>query len=428
MTRLRASLLYEQEYLYLTGLQEPDCALILLKDNSPRGYKMTLFVEPNRPDREVWDGPSAGLDGAVSVFGADEALPNDPATMLTTLKAMLSSHEHVYVDLPAQMTIPRQSMRTSRFSIHDFLAPISPTGYDLFTRKTDFESVVKLLSDRRNTHSLVREMDVLRSRKSANEIRVMRHAGAISGAAMAETMRAIKPGMVESEGQAVFEYACARRGAERQAYVPVFASGRNALMIHYVRNDALMGDRDVLSVDAGCEFAGYASDITRTMPIAEDGKFTPAQRDVYEALLRTLKGCTELVAAKHGYSLAQLHRFSVQMLHTELKDLGFQISTATLERVLYPHYVGHWLGIDLHDTSTVERCTKLEEGMVLTIEPGIYIPDDPAFPKLYRGIGMRVEDDVAVGYGESIVLSADAPKEVVDIEAVSSGRIVPRMG
>lgn len=384
---------------------------------------MTLFVPPRQPQKEVWDGPSCGLEGATQVFGADHAEPNDPSVLLHVLKQTLASAEHLYIDLPTQMTVPRQSLRTPRFSIHDFLAPPTPTGFDLFTRKTDFDSVVKLLSDRRNTHSLQREMDVLRSRKSANELRVMRQAGAISGAAMTETMRTVHPRMLESEAQAVFEYECARRGAARQAYVPVFASGRNALMIHYVRNDCMLPDRDVLSVDAGCEFAGYASDITRTFPTAKDGRFTPAQRDIYEVLLRVLKGCTKLATARQGYSLAELHRRSVEMLSAELRALGFSLGYGALERTLYPHYLGHWLGIDLHDTSTVERSTRVAEGMVFTIEPGLYIPDDPAFPKAYRGIGMRVEDDVAVGDADNLVLSADAPKEVVDIEAVCSGRL-----
>lgn len=384
---------------------------------------MTLFVAPRQASKELWDGPTCGLDGAVEVFGADHAEPNDPSVLLHVLKKTLASAEHLYVDMPSQATVPRLSQRTQRFSLHDFLAPPSPTGFDLFARKTDFDNVVRLLSDRRNTHSLQREMDVLRSRKSANELRVMRHAGAISGAAMTEVMRVVRPHLAESEAQAVFEYECARRGAARQAYVPVFASGRNALMIHYVRNDCLIGDQQVLSVDAGCEFAGYASDITRTMPTAADGRFTPAQRDIYEVLLRVLKGCTALATERQGYSLSELHRRSVEMLSSELRALGFSLSYGVLERTLYPHYLSHWLGIDLHDTSTVERSTRLQEGMVFTIEPGLYIPDDPAFPKAYRGIGMRVEDDVAVGAAEPYVLSADAPKEVVDIEAVCSGRL-----
>lgn len=380
-------------------------------------------MEPCQAHKEVWDGPTCGLEGAERIFGANEALSNDPAIMLQYLKSSVSRCDHLYVDLPTQVTIPRQSLRSPRFSIHDFLAPPSPTGFDLFVRKTDFDNVVKLLSDRRNTHSLQRELDQLRSRKSENEIKVMRQAGAISGEAMTQVMRAARPGLPEAEAQAVFEYECARRGAERQAYVPVFASGRNALMIHYVRNDNVMGPNDVMSVDAGCEFRGYASDITRTMPTSQDGRFTGPQRDLYEALLRTLKGCTQLATARQGYSLSELHRRSVEMLSAELRDLGFQLGFGTVERVLYPHYIGHWLGIDLHDTSTVERSTRLQEGMVLTIEPGLYVPDEPAYPKAFRGLGMRVEDDVAVGYADNVVLSAEAPKEVADIEAVCGGRI-----
>ncbi|WFC99694.1 intermediate cleaving peptidase 55 [Malassezia yamatoensis] len=384
---------------------------------------MTLFVTPRQQQRELWDGPTCGLDAAVKVFGADSAEPNDPSVLLHLLKATLADAEHLYLDLPAQVTNPRQTQRPQRFSLHDFLAPPSPTGLDMFSRKTDFDNLVRMLSDRRNTHSLQREMNVLRSRKSKNELAVMRQAGAISGAAMTEVMRALHPGMLESEAQAIFEFECARRGSARQAYVPVFASGRNALKIHYVRNDCVIGDKQVMSVDAGCELAGYASDITRTMPTAADGKFTPAQRDLYEVLLRVLKECTSLATTHQVTSLSNIHRRSVELLASELRALGFSMSLGTLERTLYPHYLSHWLGIDLHDTPTVDRSTILEEGMVLTIEPGLYIPDDAAFPKEYRGIGMRIEDDVAIGASEPYVLSADAPKELVDVEAVCSGRL-----
>ena len=160
------------------------------------------------------------MEGATRIFGADEALPNDPSVMLQFFKTAAAHAEQLYVDLPAQVSTPRQSLRSPRFSIHEFLAPSSPSGYDMFVRKTDFDNVVKLLSDRRNTHSLEREMDVLRSCKSKNEIKVMRQAGAISGKAMSQVMRAVQPGMEEAQAQALFEYECALRGADRQAYVP----------------------------------------------------------------------------------------------------------------------------------------------------------------------------------------------------------------
>ena len=419
----------ESNFWYLTGLQDPDCMLVLEKNSSARGYRMLLFgtspltVPPRDTHNEAWDGPICGIDGATAVFGADEAYANDPSIMLHHLQLTLSSSQHIYVDLPAQATIPRQAARGTRFSIRDFLAPPTPTGLDLFVRKSDFDTVQRLLGDPRNTRSLSHEMDRLRITKSKNELAVMRHAGAISGAAMAETMRYAGDGMLESEAQAAFEFGCARRGAERQAYEPVFASGTNALMIHYVRNDAIIPPGSVLSVDAGCEFGGYASDITRTFPTDRNGRFSGPQRDLYEALLATLKNCTRLATASQGYSLSHLHRRSVELLGAELRVLGFNLGRGVLERVLYPHYIGHWLGIDLHDTSNVERGRRFEPGMVITIEPGLYVPDDPTFPAPFRGLGMRVEDDVAIGDTDNIVLSADAPKEVADIEAVCAGRI-----
>ena len=378
-------------------------------------------MTPRQPGKEAWDGPVCGLEGATRIFGADDAQTNEPSSILHHLQQALSTCEHVYVDLPQQATIPRQTGRPTKLSLLDYLSPPSPTGYDLFVKKSDFDAVLRLLHNPRNTRSLAREMDELRSCKSTNELRVMRHAGAISGEAMAAAMRYVRPGMPESEVQAVFEFECARRGAQRQAYVPVFASGRNALMIHYVRNDSMVQEGDVLSVEAGCEFNGYASDITRSFPAGNGGRFTPAQRDIYEVLLNTLKSCTKLAVASNGYSLAELHRRSVEMLATELRALNFSLTLGVLERVLYPHYLGHWLGIDLHDTSSIERSRRLRPGMVLTIEPGLYIPDDPAFPREYRGIGMRVEDDVAVRDHDNIVLSADAPKEIADVEGACRG-------
>jgi Xaa-Pro aminopeptidase len=172
-------------------------------------------------------------------------------------------------------------------------------------------------------------------------------------------------------------------------------------------------------IDAGPEVDGYVSDITRVFPVSS--RFSSAQKDLYSAVLRVLKQCTSLATAQNGYTQGELHRRSVELLRVELERLGFNLRSGMLER-LYPHSLSHWLGIDLHDTPTVERGTRLQEGHVLTIEPAVYVPQgDDAFPKAFWGMGIRIEDDVAVGYDSNVVLSAEAPREVEDVEAACAG-------
>ncbi|KAE8192884.1 hypothetical protein CF328_g5217 [Tilletia controversa] len=427
----------ETNFWYLTGFQEPDAALILEKNSSPRGFKMTMFVQARDEHNETWNGPRTGVDGAHDIFGADEALEMDPSTLLSHLKQILPQYTHIYVEPPNGPTNPRTSSASrSKPNIINFLSPVSPTGYDIFSKKSDFEGVVKLLGDTKRCHSLAREVEWFRARKSPAEVRAMRRAADVSAAAMMRVMGypavhrarygAAAP-VSEAQLQATFEYECALRGAQRPAYVPVVASGANACTIHYVNNDHLVGpgQAGMVCIDAGCELDGYASDITRAFPVSADlgGKFNSPQRDLYEAVLSTLKAVTKLVSVQSGYSLSELHRRSVELLREELNAIGgFQLGTDVLERSLFPHYIGHFLGIDLHDTASIPRSTKLEEGMVITVEPGLYVSEgDDRFPREFWGLGIRVEDDVLVQAMGQVVLSANAPKEVVDVEACCQG-------
>ena len=416
----------ESNFFYLTGFLEPDACLILEKNESSlKGYKMTMFVQGRGDEQdEMWNGSRTGVDGVEKFFGADEAYEMDPSKLLSHLKLVLPQCERIYVEPPSGPTVPRQSSRAGSLkdsgNIVNYLSPPAGNPFDLFARKTDFEAVVKLLQDSRKCESLNKVVDKRRFRKSMNELRLMKRAGDISAAAMTKAMGfPVEPGVtLESQIQAHFEYHCslARGMGIKPAYVPVVASGSKGLTIHYINNDGVVQDGDLICMDAGAEVDGYASDITRAWPA--NGRFSGPQRDIYEVLLRVLKGCTKLTTESQCYSLTELHRRSVEMLTTELKDLGFgNLGVGTLERTLYPHYIGHWLGIDLHDTPTVERSTALQEGVVVTIEPGLYIPFDDRFPKEYQGIGIRVEDDVAVLKEGNVVLSASAPKEVVDVEA-----------
>lgn len=255
-------------------------------------------------------------------------------------------------------------------------------------------------------------------------------------------------GKTEASLVAHFEYQTTLRGGSRPAYVPVCAGsgGDSLLTIHYTRNDRPLRSGDLVLLDAGCEMGGYASDITRTFPV--DGKFSSAQRDLYEAVLAVEKACVAMVAASSssppsggiaswlssGFgtstsvasrngprSLDELHRASVDLTRRELRQLGFDpvraLSGTALERVLYPHFLTHPLGIDLHDTPSFRRHEPIEAGMVITIEPGVYVPPDDRFPKAFHNMAVRIEDEVLVRQDDCVVLSVDAPKEVADVEA-----------
>jgi len=247
----------------------------------------------------------------------------------------------------------------------------------------------------------------------------MRQAANIGAEGHTRTMRFTRPGLPESALAAHFEYTCALMGAQRLAYVPVVASGPNALMIHYVANDHIVNDNELVLVDAGCEYNGYASDITRTWPVG--GIFTPPQKDLYQAVLNAQKACINLCNEAAGMNMFALQRQSCKFLHEELKNIGFRLSMGELERFLYPHFISHGIGIDLHESRGNNRADQLKEGMVVTVEPGIYVPPDPRFPKHFHNTGIRIEDEVLVQKAHAVVLSVNAPKEIVDIEGACQG-------
>ena len=346
----------------------------------------------------------------------------EPLTFLQFLKKVLPSFNHIYVDPSPVPSIPRQSNLTRRTpSLLNFLAPPSPTVFDNFPKKADFDAIIKLLGDTSKCHSLSKEVHKLRLIKSENELKLMRRAGRIGSHGMMEVMQATQANRTEWQLQTIFESSCALQGAQRPAYVPVVASGANALTIHYVQNDDVCRSGQLVCMDAGCEMDGYVSDITRAFPV--DGRFSSPQRDLYGAILNVLKACTKLVSEDQGYTLSALHRRSVEMLDSELRKLGFNLPVGSLERDLYPHALSHWLGLDLHDTSTVDRNTQLRSGMCLSVEPAVYCQEGmPGVPMDFWGLGIRIEDDVAV-YGEkgNIILNAETPKEIEDVESVCSG-------
>ncbi|ODO07430.1 xaa-Pro aminopeptidase [Cryptococcus wingfieldii CBS 7118] len=410
---------------YLTGFHEPDATLVLeSKPSIPRGYKYTLFVPPKDAHDSLWEGERAGLEGATSIFGADEAHPN--SSLSSFLPGILSSGT-VYAALPpspspspsSQPFQPPSSRRRS-----SLLKLFSPTASST-SPSSEFQAsdpphllLAGALSSGRVV-PLDRYIQKLRLVKSPVEIALMKRAAEISSRAHEKVMRAAKAGGREAELEAVFEFECAMKGSERQAYVPVVASGANALVIHYTRNDCTLDENDMVLIDAGCEHHMYTSDITRSFPVS--GRFTAPQRDLYEAVLNAQKECIKRCQVSDRVNLSELHRASCGLLLEELRQIGFRLSVGDVERTLYPHFLSHHLGSDLHDCPTRDRNATLVEGNVISIEPGVYVPYDNRFPKAFHGIGIRIEDEVAFQKEGPLVLSANAPKEIADVEGACQG-------
>jgi Xaa-Pro aminopeptidase len=271
-----------------------------------------------------------------------------------------------------------------------------------------------------DVRSLVDEMRLV---KDAQELGVMRRAARITAAAHRRAMQQARPGRNEYEIEAELLHEFRRNGAQFPAYWPIVAGGSNACVLHYVFNDAPLRDGDLLLIDAGCELDGYAADLTRTFPV--NSRFSPAQRDVYEVVLAAQTAA--IAAVKPGNAWNDPHDAAVRVLARGLLDL--KLLAGTLDAVLeketykrfYMHRTGHWLGLDVHDAGEYKRAGKwraLAPGMTLTVEPGLYIRPADDVPAAFHNIGVRIEDDVAVTAGGCEVLTAEAPKAVVDVEAL----------
>lgn len=416
------------DFWYLTGFQEADAAVILEKTPTrTRSYKMTLFSSGKNAHREKWDGARTSFDDAVSIFAADEA--RDASYFYSYLKSILPLYDNYFLS-PYPAT--HQTRRRRRRSLVEFINSGSSSSHtgSWLTLQEACDTLVEDMTINK-IRDLRREVARLRTIKSPREQAVLRKAADVSALAHTKTMRFanMQDNTPESAIAAHFEYLCLLNGAARMAYVPVVASGANALIIHYTSNDNLVQPGDLVLVDAGCELNGYASDITRTYPTYPTGRFTTAQAELYNAVLVTLKHCTSLCTESSGMNLYDLHAESCRVLTRELNKLGFNLSentsgpgNAAVERVLYPHFLSHPVGIDLHE-AFMNRNSPLQTGMVITIEPGVYVPASSAYPKQYHNIGIRIEDEVLVQPNHPIVLSVDAPKEIVDVEAACQGQL-----
>ncbi|EUC56269.1 Xaa-pro aminopeptidase [Rhizoctonia solani AG-3 Rhs1AP] len=401
-------------FWYLTGIEEQDAAVMLQKISDGKGYKMYLCVKEKDPYDELWHGARTGVEESASIFGADEGF--SITVLHKVLDLVLKDAKHFYADIPTHIT-PSRTPQPSQNGLLSFLN---------LTRSSTAEVTMTSILEKHKPRSLHKEVMKLRKIKSPAERLVMRKAADVSGTSHAkatgeQTMRFASFAETEAQLAAHFEYTCALQGAQRPAYVPVVASGKNALAIHYTNNDCRLMEGELVLLDAGCELNGYASDITRTFPVGPAGQFTSPQRELYAAILEVQKHLIALCTEESKESLNSLHNQSVDLLKKSLRRVGFDLGMGDklIDR-LYPHYLTHPIGIDLHEGNS-ERHQYLMEGQVITIEPGVYVPADPIFPKWFHNIGIRIEDQVLVEQTDPVILSVNAPKEIVDVEATCQG-------
>jgi intermediate cleaving peptidase 55 len=385
----------DPDFRYLTGFLEQD-ALAIVEKLDEHEHTFHLYVRPKDPKVEAWEGPRSGVEAAEDVFNADVTGSIDDLPRL--LPSIVNRSKTIYTDLPHN--------RTSKNILSRYLSGADPsrTG-GITTLFRDSKASIKPL------RPLLNELRVI---KTPAEIANMRRAGQHSGRAITDAMR--QSFSSEKDLDSFLDYWFKQDLCDGPAYVPVVAGGINANTIHYVSNDMALKPSDLVLVDAGASYGGYVTDITRTWPVS--GKFTPAQKDLYELLLAVQRSCVALCRTSASLSLDKLHSIASKSLSAGLADLGFDMSAHDAVSTLFPHHVGHYLGLDVHDSPGLSRSRLLEKGMVVTVEPGIYVPNDEKWPSWARGIGMRIEDSVMVDEESPYVLTTEAVKEVVDIEAL----------
>jgi Xaa-Pro aminopeptidase len=382
---------------YLTGFPEPEAVVALVA--SPDGDKHVLFCREKNEEREIWDGFRYGPDAAREIFGFDEAHP------IAELEAKLP-----------ELASDRPALFTPVGLFEPWDRKVSATLNEVRARVRTGVAAPEQIVDIRAL------LDTMRLIKDAHELALMRRAAAISSAAHKRAMAMARPGWYEYQVEAELMHEFLHGGAQAVAYGSIVASGPNACVLHYRDNNRLMGDGELLLIDAGCEYQGYASDITRTFPV--NGRFMPAQKAVYELVLEAQLAC--LAAVKPGVAFHDYHKAAERVLAQGLIDLKLipgpldaALESGSYKR-FYMHRAGHWLGLDVHDAGVYQlkgESMVLEPGMVLTVEPGCYIRGADDLPAEFRDIGVRIEDDVLVTANGIENLTAATPKTVAEVEA-----------
>lgn len=379
----------ESNFLYLTGFSEPESLAVIRTTSSPGpdNHTFHLLVRPKDPQLEQWSGPWSGTQAATDVWNADTS--GSIHELDTLLPTLIRGAKYIYTDA----TLTQNS---------------APTPLSYLLRSSAPGASLRPLRPQINS---------LRAFKSPAEIALMRKAGKATGRAFTAAMR--RPWATERSLSAFLDHEFVRQGGDGQAYVPVVAGGSRGNMIHYVQNQAALAAGETVLVDAGAECGGYVADVTRVWPAcaASRGRFAPAQRDLYEAVLRVQRTGVALCRESAAMTLDQIHRVTERALKEQLGTLGFD-TRGDAVNVLFPHHVGHYVGLDVHDVPGYGRDVRLSKGHCVTVEPGVYVPDDDRWPQHFRGLAVRIEDSVCVDDDSPLVLTTEAVKEIVDIEAL----------
>jgi Xaa-Pro aminopeptidase len=396
---------HDSYFYYLTGFTEPEAVLILVGGAQPQSL---LFCRTKDPDKEIWDGYRYGPEAAREAFALDGAFPI--AVVDDHLTQLLANRTALYYSF----------------------------GHDVAWDERIIDALNRVRANARagahaptQIHDVRALADEMRLIKDAHEQDIMRRAAAISAAAHRRAMAAAAPGRYEYEIEAELLHEFRRCGAQSPAYTPIVAGGANACILHYIDNNRVLRDGDLLLIDAGCELDGYASDITRTFPV--NGRFTPVQRDVYQIVLAAQAAAIAKVAP--GSRWDEPHEAALRVLVQGMLD--FKLLTGEVDGIIesgaykrfYMHRTGHWLGMDVHDAGEYKlggEWRPLAPGMTLTVEPGFYIRAADDLPRELWDIGIRIEDDVLVTATGREILTAAAPKEVAEVEAVMAERTLVR--
>lgn len=396
----------DSDFWYLTGFPEPDAIAVIDPQNKKSPY--TLYVRPRDLEMETWFGRRQGVEGAVKNFGADRSFSIDK--FADDLPKLLDGHDKLYYRFAVDKSLDQQML-----------------GYLSGQR-------VRRLKTAYPPHTIIDPTIILgemRLHKDEQEADYMQTAATIAADAHILAMKKVKPGMNELQVEAMMEAYMRDKGATGVAYNSIIGGGDNATILHYVENNMPLKDGDLLLIDAGAEYKGYASDITRTFPV--NGKFTKAQREVYDVVLDVQLKCVEYT--KPGNTVKARQEYSIELLTEGMVKLGL-LKGKTKDLIkkkeymkYYMHGVGHYLGLDVHDAGRyftdqgAKNSKPFAPGMVLTVEPGLYIPpDDKSAPAKYRGIGIRIEDDVLVTKDGNKNLTEKVTKDPDEIEALMAKR------
>ncbi|MFA9420898.1 MAG: Xaa-Pro aminopeptidase [Gammaproteobacteria bacterium] len=391
----------DSDFLYLTGFNEPDAVMVIMPGRKHGEY--ILFCREKDEEQETWHGRRAGQEGAIEEYGADDSFPIDDIDDI--LPGLLEGTDSIFNIMGLY---PEFDQRLIGWVNH--IKAQSRAGVHV---PSEFVSLDYVLHD-------------MRLYKSREELKLMRKAASISGRGHTQAMRVCAPGKYEFQIAAEFDYEFRKNNAVH-AYSSIVGGGANGCILHYTNNSDQLKDGDLLLIDAGCEVEGYASDITRTFPV--NGKYSPAQREIYDIVLAAQKAAIKKV--KPGNHWNDPHNAAVRVVTRglmEIKLLKGSLPKLIKEgayRRFYMHRTGHWLGLDVHDVGDYkvgEQWRLLEPGMVLTVEPGIYIPaHSKSVNRKWWNIGIRIEDDVLVTANGCEVLTRAVPKNPDDIEALMAG-------